>query len=222
MYFYINCQCTVVQRRRQCTWNSKVLADRFCLHFSFVMAKWADQLQLYSNCTRRRVSHWIVFTISQEAEEGASSGGCSSGLHAEQQHLRTGIWWETLQRFGFFSPFLAPKRNKIFRIPNTETIQFACGIEFEWMLNAKANANARRRRRDGILIEMWIEWNQAKSRSVTKCDKTKRKNIEINIYIKLHLVNLPSTRRAIALPSLKKKKKNNVIKQTKTATQTEK
>lgn len=50
----------------------------------------------------------------------------------------------------FFSPFLAPKRNKIFRIPNTETIQFACGIEFEWMLNAKANVNARRRRWDGI------------------------------------------------------------------------
>lgn len=32
---------------------------------------------------------------------GCSTCG-SSGLHAEQQHLRTGIWWETLHRFGFF------------------------------------------------------------------------------------------------------------------------
>lgn len=119
----------------------------------------------------------------------------------------------------FFSLFLASKRNKIFRIPNTETIQFACGIEFEWMLNAKANANARRRRRDGILIEMWIEWNQAKSRSVTKCDKTKRKNIEILYLHKAAFSKVtfhpPSNR--TTLP-----KKNNVIKQTKTATQTEK
>lgn len=94
--FSMNCQCTVGQRRWQCTWNSKVAADRFCLHFSVVTAKWADQLQLYSNCTRRRVSHSIVFIISQVSEEGASSWtkeGAQRGVERVTRGATTFTHW---------------------------------------------------------------------------------------------------------------------------------
>lgn len=155
--FSMNSQCTVGQRRWQCTWNSKVAADGFCLHFSFVLAKWVDQLQLYSNCTRSKCPHSLNRIhnnpSSRQGRESGYKGALnvgSSGLHAEQQHLRTGIWWETLHRFGFFSLFLATKRNKNFRFQIQKRFSLRAELSSSECWMRMLNANATRGRRDSI------------------------------------------------------------------------
>lgn len=155
--FSMNSQCTVGQRRWQCTWNSKVAADGFCLHFSFVLAKWVDQLQLYSNCTRSKCPP----SLNRIHNNPSSRQGRESGYRGHSTWGRAGYTRSNniyaLEYGGklytdsvFFSLFLATKRNKNFRFQIQKRFSLRAELSSSECWMRMLNANATRGRRDSI------------------------------------------------------------------------
>lgn len=96
--------------------------------------------ELYSQASAP--THWIVFTIPQTVGKGAKVGKRGHSTWGRAGYTRSNNIY-ALEYGGklytdsvFFSPVPCYETKQKFSFPNTETIQFACGIEFEWMLNA--------------------------------------------------------------------------------------